>query len=113
MRNPIQTSIPQEDGSERPVIIEPVLERVSGQGLQPTGVFKIYKDAFGDQTHLFTETAEKVDAANDPPDEQNPDYLGKFVFKNGSVQQFEGHVLSIAEQSYLAVLIEQYEEPGI
>src|ERR1700742_2832237 len=113
MRNPIQTSIPQEDGSERPVIIEPILERVGGQGLQPTGVFKIYKDAFGDQTHLFTEPAERIDGADELPDEKNPDYLGKFVFEDGSVRQFESQILSIAEQAHVAVLIENYEKSAI
>ena len=61
----------------------------------------------------FTEPAESDDPANDLRDEQNPDYLGKFVFRDGSVSHFEGQVLSVAEQAYLVVFIETYEEPDI
>lgn len=113
MINPVQTSIPQTDGSDRYVIIEPVLEKDGEQCLRSTGVFKVYKDAVGEETHLFTEPAELDEARDDLPDEQNPDYLGHFVFENGSVKHFAGRVLSIAEQAYLAVFIERYEEPDI
>jgi hypothetical protein len=109
MMNPVQTTIPQPDGSDRYVIIEPVLEKEGPRGLRSTGEFKIYKDAFGDETHLFTESAESDGPADDLPDDQNPDYLGKFFFEGGCVQHFEGQVLSIAEQAYLAVLIETYQ----
>lgn len=112
MMNPVQTSIPQEDGSDRQVIIEPILEK-HDHGCRSTGVYKIYKDAFGDETHLFTEPLESDGPANDLPDEQNPDYLGKFVFENGSLRHFEGHVLSHAEQAYLAVFIENWQDPDI
>jgi hypothetical protein len=113
MINPVQTTIPQPDGSDRYVIIEPVLEKEGARGLRSTGVFKIYKDAFGDETHLFTEPAEREGPADELPDELNPDYLGKFVFQDGSVNHFEGGVLSLAEQAYLAVFIEDYQEPDI
>lgn len=108
MINPVQTSIPQPDGSDRYVIIEPILEKEGEHGLRSTGVFKIYKDAFGDETHLFTEPMESDGPADDLPDEQNPDYLGKFIFEGGSVQHCEGQALSVAEQAYLAVFIETY-----
>jgi hypothetical protein len=113
MMNRVQTTITQADGSDRQVIIEPVSVRDDEGRLRSSGVFKIYKDAFGDQTHLFTEPAGGAGSVIDLPDEQNPDYLGKFVFENGSVQHFEGAVLSLAEQAYLAVFIESYEEPDI
>lgn len=113
MINPVQTSVPQADGSDRHVIIEPILEKEGEHGLRSTGVFKIYKDAFGDETHLFTEPKESDGPADDLPDEQNPDYLGKFVFGDGGVEHFEGGVLSLAEQAYLAVFIESYQEPDI
>lgn len=112
MINPVQTRIPQTDGSDRYVIIEPILEKDGDQGLRSTGEFKIFKDAFGDETHLFTEPAEKAGPADNLPDEQNPDYLGKFVFEDGRVKHFEGQLLNVAEQAYLAVFIESYEEPA-
>ncbi|NOW96102.1 hypothetical protein [Mucilaginibacter sp. SG564] len=113
MFNPVQTTIPQPDGSDRYVIIEPILEKEGEQGLRSTGVFKIYKDAFGDETHLFTDPMESDGPADDLPDDENPDYLDRFVFENGSVQHFEGQVLSVAEQAYLVVFIETYQEPDI
>ncbi|MEO3407560.1 hypothetical protein AAFN85_26820 [Mucilaginibacter sp. CAU 1740] len=112
MINPVQTSIPQEGGSDRQVTIEPILEK-NYHGYRSTGVYKIFKDAFGDETHLFIEPLESDAPADDLPDEQNPDYLGKFVFEYGNLQHFEGQVLSHAEQAYLAVFIESYQEPDI
>lgn len=113
MINPVQTTIPQADGSDRYVIIEPILERDADDKLQPTGVFKIYKAIKGDETHLFTEPAERAGKADELTDEENPDYLGKFIFENGVVQHFQGQVLSVAEQAYLAVVIETLTEPDI
>lgn len=111
MMNAVQTSIPQADGSGRQVIIEPIIKKDGERGWRSTGVFKIYKDAFGNETHLFAEPAEFGEVNNDVPDEQNPDYLGTFVFENGNLKHFEGQVLSLAEQAYLAVFIETYQEP--
>ena len=113
MINPVQTTIPQADGGDRHVIIEPILEKDGEGRYASTGVFKIYKDAFGDETHLFTEPLESEGPADDLPDEQNPDYLGKFVFENGNLQHFDGQVLNLAEQAYLAVFIETWQEPDI
>jgi hypothetical protein len=113
MINPVQTNIPQADGSDRYVIIEPVLAKDGKRGLRSTGIFKIYKDVPGDETHLFSEPAENDGPSDDLPDEQNPDYIGKFVFEDGSVKHFDGQILSISEQAYLAVFIETYQEPTI
>jgi len=113
MINPVQTKIPQADDSDRQVIIEPILEKAGEQRLRSTGVYKIYKDAFGDKTHLFTEPAELGEVNDGLPDEANPDYLGKFIFEDGQVSYFDGGVLSIAEQAYVAVFIESYQEPDI
>ena len=111
MINSVQISIPQEDGSDRYVIIEPVLEKDGESGLRSTGVYKIYKDAFGDETHLFTEPLEIDEVNNDFTDEANPDYLGKLVFENGELNHFDGSILTLAEQAYLATYIESYVEP--
>lgn len=111
MINPVQTSIPQADGHDRYIIIEPILQNDGEQGMRSTGVFKIYKDTLADETHLFTEPAALDEDHEELPDGQNPDYLGKFVFEQGSVKHFEGQVLSVAEQAHLAVFIETYQEP--
>jgi hypothetical protein len=111
MINPIQIRVPQADGSDRYVIIEPILENDAKQSLRSTGVFKIYKDASGDETHFLTESMQSDGSALALPDDKNPDYLGEFVFEEGSVKHFDGQVLSVAEPAYLAVFIETYQEP--
>ncbi|WP_158557129.1 hypothetical protein [Mucilaginibacter conchicola] len=49
-------------------------------------MYKVYKDAFGDETHLFTESAEFEEGKAELPDDANPDYRGKFFFENGSLR---------------------------
>lgn len=74
---PDTASLLQDDGSERYVIIEPILEEDEQGKLICTGQYKIYKDAFGDQTVLFTEPNESS-IGDDLADAANPDYLGSF-----------------------------------
>jgi len=97
MINAAQLSIIQPDGSLRKIIIEPVLKK-GDKGLQNTGVYKIYKDAFGDESTLFTEPLELEEINNDLPDENNPDYLGKITVINSVEWQYKGDLLSTAEQ---------------
>lgn len=73
MINPVQISLMQASGSIRQVIIEPVLIKEGDKDLRSTGVFKIYKDAFGDETALFTEPLEPSKNNDSPADEINPD----------------------------------------
>ena len=87
--NPVQTSIPQADGSDLQAIIEPILDQDCKQGLRSNGVFKLYQDAFRDETHLFIEQAESDEPANDLPDEHNPHYLGKFVFRGDRISNIQ------------------------
>jgi hypothetical protein len=108
MINPVQISIPQADGSDRYVVIEPIIEKTVDNSWRSTGEYKIYKDVIGDQTLLVTEPAEPGPVDDQLTDEQNPDYLGKFVFETGRVKHFEGQVLSVAEQAYLVIVIETY-----
>ncbi|MDB5146772.1 MAG: hypothetical protein JWQ57_792 [Mucilaginibacter sp.] len=110
MINPVQTSILQHDGSERYVIIEPTLHKNPAGHLLPTGLFKIYKDAFGDETHLFTEPLESEARAGNLVDEQNPDYLGK-IRLSGTTWTFEGSLLSYDEQVALVEFIANYQYP--
>jgi hypothetical protein len=104
MTNPVQTNLQQADGSKRYVIIEPILKKDAPAHLHETGIFKIYKDAFGDESHLFTEPAENEGQADDLPDEQNPDYLGRLHF-SGKHWRYEGSGLNNKEQETLAKFI--------
>ena len=113
MINPVQTTITQSDGNDRYLIIEPVLEKGGEQGLHSTGVYKIYKDAFGDETHLFTEPSEVGAEENALPDEANPDYLGTLrIFDDGNLA-YAGDLLSIQEQREVALIIQRYDDPDI
>jgi hypothetical protein len=112
MMNPVQTSLAHADGTKRNLIIEPILEKAGERDLRPTGVFKIFKDAFGDQTHLFTEPAE-TDKQDSLPDEKNPDYLGAFRFSEDGSWKYAGDLLGETEQAELATFIRQYREPDL
>jgi len=111
MINPIQARLFKTEGGGRPVIIEPVLQKGSGHKWSATGVYRIYKDAFGDETVLFTEWKEDTQKAA-LPDEQNPDYLGKLIFERDG-WKYEGALLSENEQQEAASLIKDHNEPGI
>ena len=105
MISPLQTSIIRADGTNRYVIIEPVLEKDAENKLRPTGVYKLYKDAFGDETILFTEPKEIGKSNDDLADESNPDFLGRFTITNNSNCTYEGDLLNPEEQRQLAEFI--------
>ncbi|ASU33703.1 hypothetical protein [Mucilaginibacter xinganensis] len=104
MINPLQISLVQTDGTERKIIIEPVLEK-NEKGLHPNGTYKIYKDSFGDESALFTEPLETTITNNVLPDDDNPDYLGKIVFDDQSAWIYTGDLLSPEEQTQAAGFI--------
>ncbi|MEO3405018.1 hypothetical protein AAFN85_14015 [Mucilaginibacter sp. CAU 1740] len=110
MINPVQSHIPLPDGTDRYVIIEPALHKDAAGKLHPTGLFKIYKDAFGDETHLFTEPAESEGQPDDLPDDRNPDYLGK-INLSATKWKYEGSLLSYHEQIALVEFISNYRSP--
>lgn len=97
MVNPVQLTTSQPDGTTRKIIIEPVLD----EDLQNTGTYKIFKDAFGDETVLFTEPREAAEANDMLDDNLNPDYLGRFVV-TGTQWHYEGDLLTAEEQQQVA-----------
>ena len=107
MINPLQLSLINSDGSKRYIIIEPILEK-HDKSLRNTGTYKIYKDAFGEESALFTEPLETTEPNTDLPDHLNPDYLGKIVFDGQSNWTYTGDLLSLEEQKQAAVYILKY-----
>jgi len=99
MINPVQLSLTQSDGSSRKIIIEPVLKSSEENSLKNTGVYKIYKDAFGDESTLFTEPLEINESNTDLADEDNPDYLGKITIIDSIDWRYEGDLLNTEEQA--------------
>ncbi|GAA4325915.1 hypothetical protein GCM10023149_28460 [Mucilaginibacter gynuensis] len=81
MMSPVHITIPQADGSDRYVVIEPVLEKQDPKGLTSAGGYKIYQNNFGDDTPFITAPVEFDTPSNELPDDMNPDYLGKLLFK--------------------------------
>lgn len=112
MMNPVHTSIHRSDGSDSYVIIESILGKDGEQGLRPTGVFKIYEDAFPNEIYLLAEPLEAEETAGKLPDGLNPDYLGQFIIA-GADWKYEGNLLTLAEQAELIFLIRDYQEPDI
>jgi hypothetical protein len=96
MLTPAQISIVQPDDALRKIIVEPILEK-NGNELIDTRVYKIYKDAFGDETVLITEPRE-TGINDDLADQNNPDYLGKITLLDDTLWNYEGDVLSADEQ---------------
>lgn len=96
MLTPAQISIVQPDDTLRKIIVEPVLERDDNE-LVNTGIYKIYKDAFGDETTLITEPRER-DINDDLADKNNPDYLGRIILVDDGLWHYEGDILSSNEQ---------------
>jgi len=105
MTNPQQLSLVKEDGTKRNIIIEPVLEKNGKKGLQNTGTYRIYKDAFGDESALFTEPLETTEPNTRMADSINPDYLGEIVFDGQSNWAYHGDLLSLDEQKQAATYI--------
>lgn len=105
MTNPLQLSLVKEDGTKRNIIIEPVLEKNGKKGLHNTGTYRIYKDAFGDESTLFTEPLETIEPNIRIPDNINPDYLGEIVFDGQSRWAYHGDLLSLDEQKQAATYI--------
>jgi len=97
MISPVQLSITLPDGSSRKLIVEPVLKRGEDNSLQNTGEYKLYKDAFGDETTLFTEPLEIDETGSSLPDDQNPDYLGKITILNSVEWEYNGDLLNNEE----------------
>jgi len=106
MTNPLQLSLTNEEG-KRKIIIAPVLEKVDKK-LHPTGVYKIFKDAVGDESQLFTEPLETLAPNNDVPEHLNPDYLGEIIFDGLSHWTYHGDILSLDEQKQTANYIMKY-----
>lgn len=107
MTNPLQLSLTTSDGTKRNIIIEPILEK-DKKGFHPTGIYRIFKDAFGDESHLFTEPLETAAPNNDLPDYLNPDYLGEIIFDGLSHWAYHGDILSLDEQKQAASYIMKY-----
>ena len=100
MLTPAQISIVQHDDSLRKIIVEPILEK-NGDELVDTRAYKIYKDAFGDETVLITEPRETGEN-DDLADQNNPDYLGKITLIDDTLWNYEGDILSSDEQLQIA-----------
>ncbi len=107
MISPAQVTLTIHEGSSRKIIIEPVLAR-AGNGLHSTGVFKLYKDAFGDETGLFTEPREIDEVNDDLADENNPDYLGTLRLQNGE-WFYNGDLLGPEEIKQAAGYIQNHD----
>ena len=107
MINPVTLGLVKDDGTKHYVLIEPMLEK-TGDNLKSTGVFKLYKDAVGDESALFTEPLEIEEGAGELADTANPDYMGKISLENNDTWSYEGDLLTHAEQNKIAQYIKNH-----
>lgn len=100
MLNPVNIKLMKNDGTARPVIIEPMLVKEAGV-LKNTGTYKIYKS--DDEESFFTEPL-LMDSSSPKllADKDNPDYLGTLTFSTSRNWNYEGNLLSRAEQQQVA-----------
>ncbi|MBE9583861.1 hypothetical protein IM792_05330 [Mucilaginibacter sp. JRF] len=104
MINPATFNTYTEDGSERKLIIEPVLKRDNDGELADTRVYRLLKNSYDNDSLLFTEPLETTESNIHISDNNNPDFLGKIIFADGS-WIFEGDLLSEHEQQQLVGFI--------
>ncbi len=91
----------QDDGTERVIIIEPVLVKEASE-LKNTCAYKIYKS--DDDESFFTEPLLMDSSSSNLADGDNPDYLGTLTLNAGK-WSYEGSLLSRAEQQQVAQYI--------
>jgi len=108
MINPAQLSVIKTNGTSIKIIVEPVLTQ-QGKDLHTTGVYKLYKDAFGDESALFTEPLEIHGATSHLRDSENPDYLGTLTVTGNNGCQYEGDLLGADEQSQVVDYIKKHK----
>ena len=100
MLNPATIKLMKDDGTERVVLIEPLLDK-QATGLTNTGVYKIYKS--DDDETFFTEPLLIDTNAPTRDDSSNPDYLGDLIFSlDNTGWNYIGDLLTISEQQQVA-----------
>lgn len=100
MLNPAIIKLMKDDGTERAVLIEPLLDK-QATGLINTGVYKIYKS--GDDETFFTEPLLIDTNAPTRDDSSNPDYLGDLIFSaDKNSWNYIGDLLTTTEQQQVA-----------
>jgi hypothetical protein len=108
MINTVSIKLTREDGSERTILIDPILERISGKDLIATDVYKLYKTT-ADNEAFFTEPLLMDKKAPEPDDIINPDYLGQMTFDHNNTEwKYTGDLLTPAEQKQAADYIKNY-----
>jgi len=108
MINPAQLSVIKTNGTSIKIIVEPVLTQ-QGKDLRPTGVYKLYKDAFGDESALFIEPLEINESNSGLRDSENPDYLGTLTLTENNGHRYEGDLLGADEQSQVVDYIKKHK----
>jgi hypothetical protein len=100
MLNPVTIKLMKDDGTERAILIEPLLDK-QASGLVNTGVYKIYKS--DDDETFFTEPLLISTITPTRDDSSNPDYLGDLIFSADKANwNYNGDLLSLTEQQQVA-----------
>ncbi len=95
-----------DNGTQRNIIIEPVLHQSANHELNSTGLYKLYKGGADGEAILFEVQEIAPEIGESKPlldDKKNPDYLGQI--------QFEGDVTS--KWHYSEGTLSDYEQQQV
>ena len=108
MIHTVNHNVTGDNGTQRNIIIEPVLHQSTGHRLNATGLYKLYKGDDGEAI-LFEIQEIAPEIGESKPlldDKKNPDYLGQIRFENDSKWHYSEGPLSDYEQQQVVEFIQ-------
>jgi hypothetical protein len=111
MTHTVNHIITGNNGTQRNIIIEPVLHQSLNHELNATGLYKLYNGSADGEAILFEIQEIAPEIGESKPlldDKKNPDYLGQILFDSDAVSKWqysEGH-LSPDEQQQVVDFIQ-------
>ena len=111
MIHTVNHSVTGDNGTQRNIIIEPVLHQSAQHQLNGTGLYKLYKGGDEGEVTLFEIQAIAPEIGESAPlldDKKNPDYLGQIQFNGdtNSAWDYSEGVLSSYEQQQVVEFIQ-------
>lgn len=111
MIHTVNHNVTDDSGSQRKIIIEPVLHQTANHQLTGNGLYKLYKGGAEGEAALFEIQEIAPEIGESKPlldDKKNPDYLGQIQFEgnNSSEWLYSEGVLSAYEQQQVVDFIQ-------
>jgi hypothetical protein len=111
MIHTVNHNVTGDNGTQRNIIIEPVLHQTANHELNTTGLYKLYKGGNDGEAILFEIQEIAPEIGESKPqldDKKNPDYLGQIQFEGNStsVWHYSEGILSKYEQEQIVEFIQ-------